>query len=163
MREIKSSRTSPSFPNLTKQIRAYYFWKYRERRQSFRKNLAISSEQKQIIIILCYPKKSDSQFEMRSSCHAPACVAELYILIYNLSKISVLVKAPEFWVATFLIMFANAFKAKVTLLSLILKYQWLKHLCLSWKLRENGRGKGQFDHLRTERSWRKEAEEREAK
>ena len=157
MREIKSSRTSPSFPNLTKQIRAQYW----ERRQSFRKNLAISSEQKQIIIKLCYPKKSDSQFEMRSSCHAPACVAELYILIYNLSKISVLVKAPEFWVATFLIMFANAFKAKVTLLSLILK--WLKHLCLSWKLRENGRGKGQFDHLRTERSWRKEAEEREAK
>ena len=159
MREIKSSRTSPSFPNLTKQIRAYYFWKYRERRQSFRKNLAISSEQK-IIIIFCQ-KKSDTQFEMRSSCHTPACVAELYILIYNLSKISVLVKAPEFWVATFLIMFANAFKAKVTLLSLILK--WLKHLCLSWKLRENGRGKGQFDHLRTERSWRKEAEEREAK
>ena len=157
MREIKSSRTSPSFPNLTKQIRAQYW----ERRQSFWKNLAISSEQKQIIIILCYPKKSDSQFEMRSSCHAPACVAELYILIYNLSKISVLVKAPEFWVATFLIMFANAFKAKVTLLSLILK--WLKDLRLSWKLRENGRGKGQFDHLRTERSWRKEAEEREAK
>ena len=163
MREIKSSRTSPSFPNLTKQIRAQYFWKYRERTQSFRKNLAISSEQTQIIIILCYPKKSDSQFEMRSSCHAPACVAELYILIYNLSKISVLVKAPEFWVATFLIMFANAFKAKVTLLSLISKYQWLKHLCLSWKLREKGKGKGQFDHLRTERSWRKEAEEREAK
>ena len=160
MREIKSSRTSPSFPNLTKQIRAYYFWKYRERRQSFRKKLGHKLRAKKIIIIFCQ-KKSDTQFEMRSSCHAPACVAELYILIYNLSKISVLVKAPEFWVATFLIMFANAFKAKVTLLSLILK--WLKHLCLSWKLRENGRGKGQFDHLRTERSWRKEAEEREAK
>ena len=54
------------------------------------------SYSEKILILLCYPKKSDSQFEMRSSCHAPACVAELYILIYNLSKISVLVKAPEF-------------------------------------------------------------------
>ena len=53
------------------------------------------AQSKKIIIIFCQ-KKSDTQFEMRSSCHAPACVAELYILIYNLSKISVLVKAPEF-------------------------------------------------------------------
>ena len=161
MREIKSSRTSPSFPNLTKQIRAQYFWKYRERRQSFRKKLGHKLRAKNDYHIMLPKKKSDSKFEMRSSCHALACVANLYILIYNLSKISVMVKAPEFWVATFLIMFANAFKAKVTLLSLILK--WLRHLCLSWKLRENERGKGQFDHLRTERSWRKEAEEREAK